>query len=432
MNWSNPATTASVSCLLLASLVTSGCGSSGAATPIEMTTARSSAVRVVDPQVSADDAKTLSADNAAFAFSVYGNLKNASGNLVFSPISVSLALAMAYAGAAGDTASEMATALQFSLPPERLPPAFNALDLALAARGEGFLGTDGGPMRLQMINSVWGEKTYSFKSEYLDTLALNYGAGVNLVDFVGSPEASRQLINAWVAQQTEGKIAALLPQGAINNGTVLTLTNVVYLNAAWKYPFPPENTHDGPFARLDGSQVTVKMMSNAGAISALATPDLKAAALPYQDTRLSLLVVVPEPGKFDQVEASLDGKWLDGLVASMTVQSTLVKMPRFTVDTNAPVEDALVALGMQAAFQLGLADFSGIDGTRSLFIQNVAHRAYIVVGEKGTEAAASTAVSIGRGVPDITIVADRPFFYLLRDEPTGAILFMGRVVDPSQ
>ena len=432
MNCSNPARTASVSCLFLVSLVTSGCGCGGAATQNEMTTARSSAVRVVDPQVSADDAKTLSTDNAAFAFAAYGNLKNASGNLVFSPISVSLALAMAYAGAAGDTASEMATALQFSLPPERLHPAFNALDLALATRGEGFLGTDGGPMRLQMINSVWGERTYSFKSEYLDTLALNYGAGVNLVDFVGSPEASRQVINAWVAQQTESKIADLLPPGAISAGTVLTLTNAVYFNAAWKYPFPPENTHDGPFARLDGSQVTVKMMLNAGAISALATPDLKAAALPYQDTRLSLLVVVPEPGKFDQVEASLDGKWLDGLVASMTVQSTLVKMPRFTVDTNAPVEDALVALGMQAAFQPGLADFSGIDGTRSLFIQNVEHRAYIVVGEKGTEAAASTAVSVGRGVPDITIVADRPFFYLLRDEPTGAILFMGRVVDPSQ
>jgi serpin B len=160
--------------------------------------------------------------------------------------------------------------------------------------------------------------------------------------------------------------------------------------------------------------------------------DLTAAALPYQDTRLSLLVVVPRPGAFDQVEASLDGSWLDGLVASLTLQSATVQLPRFAVSTNAPVKDALVALGMQAAFQPGVADFSGIDGSRFLVIQDVLHKAFIAVGETGTEAAAATGVPMGGGRPPISLVADRPFFYFLRDEPTGAILFMGRVVDPTQ
>lgn len=186
-------------------LAVAGCGSSETG-PVEVETARSQAVRVLDPQVSADDVATLAADNAAFAFAAYGKLKTATDNLVFSPASISLALAMAYAGAAGDTAAEMATALRFSLPPERLHPAFNALDLALAARGAGALGADGGPMRLRIVNSAWGERTYVFRGDYLDTLAINYGAGVNLVDFIGAPEQARRLINDWVAQQTEDKI----------------------------------------------------------------------------------------------------------------------------------------------------------------------------------------------------------------------------------
>ena len=152
--------------------------------------------------------------------------------------------------------------------------------------------------------------------------------------------------------------------------------------------------------------------------------------LPYQDDRLSLLVVVPEPGAFDAVEASLAGPWLDGIVAGLTAQDATYQIPRFTIDTNAPVKDALLALGMQTAFS-GAADFSGIDGTRNLFVQDVLHKAFIAVGEKGTEAAAATAVPLGRSASPFTLLADRPFFYFLRDEPTGAILFMGRVMDPT-
>ena len=397
----------------------------------QVTTARSDLARVVDPQVPAEDAQTLSADNAAFAFAAYPLLKHDGDNLVFSPTSISVALAMTYAGAAGTTATEMATALRFSLPPARLHPAFDALALALATRGEGALGADGGPMRLEMVNATWAEQDYVFRRAYLDTLAAYYGAGVNLLDFVHAPEPCRQLINAWVAQETENKIQDLLPEGSIDSATVLVLTNAIYFSAAWKDPFPEGNTRDAAFTRLDDSQVTTKMMASSGMMRALATTALKAVALPYQDERLSLLVIVPEPGAFAAVEASLGGPWLDGIVAGLTVQDVSYQIPRFTIDTSAPVKDALIALGMEAAFAPGAADFSGIDGSRGLFVQNVLHKAFIAVGEKGTEAAAATAVVIGRGVPTFSLVANRPFFYFLRDEPTGAILFMGRVIDPT-
>ena len=424
----------STACLTTCLLVVAGCGGIGSAEtapPVVVETARSSAVRVLDPQVSADDAVTLAADNAAFAFAAYAKLKTGTDNLVFSPASISIALAMTYAGAAGDTATEMAAALHFSLPPERLHPAFDALDLALATRGEGALGTDGGPMRLRMVNAVWAEKTYVLRGDYLDTLAANYGAGVNLLDFIGAPEPSRLLINAWVAQQTEDKIADLLANGDIDASTRLVLTNAVYFNAAWEFPFPPENTRDGHFTRLDGSQVTAKIMTNLCQMSAVATPDVKAIVLPYQDQRLSLLVVVPEPDKFEQVEASLDGTWLATLISGLIRQNAYYQIPRFKVDTNAPVKDALIAMGMKAAFAPSLADFSGIDGTRSLFLAAVRHKAFIAVGEKGTEAAAATGAMLAGGVPPISVIANRPFFYFLRDEPTGALLFMGRVMDPT-
>jgi serpin B len=283
-----------------------------------------------------------------------------------------------------------------------------------------------------MVNASWAQHDYVFRSEYLDTLAAYYGAGVNLVDFVRAPESSRLLINDWVAQETENKIQDLLPEGAIDSATVLVLTNAIYFNAAWKEPFPEGNTRDAAFTRLDGSQVTAKMMASSGMMRALATSELKAVALPYQDERLSLLVVVPEPGAFAAVEASLGAPWLDGIVTALTVQDASCQIPRFTIDTGAPVKDALLALGMRAAFAPGAADFSGIDGTRTLFVQDVLHKAFIAVGEKGTEAAAATAVVIGRGgLPPFSLVANRPFFYFLRDEPTGTILFMGRVMDPT-
>jgi serpin B len=216
--------------------------------------------RIANPQVSADTT-TLASDNAGFAFAAYQQLITTHANLVFSPASISIALAMTCAGAATTTATEMASALHFTLPPAQLHPAFNALDQALASRGQGFLGGDGAPMHVDITNAVWAEKTYAFNTDFLNTLAENYGAGVNLLDFVNAPDPSRLTINAWVAGQTNDKIQNLLPSGSITSSTELVLTDAVYFNAAWETKFDPTNTHDGPFTRLDGSSVTVSFMN---------------------------------------------------------------------------------------------------------------------------------------------------------------------------
>ena len=382
------------------------------------------------------DSTTLASDNAAFAFAAYKQLIATTSNLVFSPASISIALAMTYAGAAGATATEMAQALHFTLPPARLHPAFNALDQALASRGAGKLGADGGPMRLRIVNALWAEQTYTFKSDFLATLAANYGADVNLLDFAGAPNASRLIINNWVAYETENKILDLLPPDVIDNSVKLVLTDAVYFNAAWNTPFDPGETRDGSFTLLDGSWVTTKLM-NAEPISlpAVQGTNYKAVSLPYADNRISLVVVVPDPGQFTQVEASLDAPALATLVAGMTTKKVSLALPRFRIETGTSLVALLKALGMPSAFSASMADFSGMDGTGGLFISEVIHKAFIDVAEKGTEAAAATAVVMkdaSAPMVDMYVRADHPFLYFLRDQPTGAILFMGRVLDPSK
>ena len=397
--------------------------------------AASSVQRIADPQVPAADSTTLASDNADFAFAAYKQLIATNTNLVFSPASISIALAMTYAGAAGTTASEMAQTLHFTLPPARLHPAFNALDQALAARGAGKLGADGGPMRLRIVNSLWAEQTYTFKSDFLATLAANYGADVNLLDFANAPDASRLTINDWVAYETENKILDLLPADAIDSSVKLVLTDAVYFNAAWNTPFDPSNTLDSSFTLLDGSRVTTKFMA-ADSISLPASQgtNFKAVSLPYADARLSLVVVVPDAGQFAQVESSLDAAALATLVAGMTNKKVGLTLPRFRIETGTSLKGLLMALGMTSAFS-GAADFSGMDGTGGLFIGDVIHKAFINVAEKGTEAAAATAVIMkdgGLSMVDMYVLANQPFLYFLRDQPTGAILFMGRVLDPSK
>ncbi|MGA7744366.1 MAG: serpin family protein, partial [Polyangia bacterium] len=238
---------------------------------------------------------------------------------------------------------------------------------------------------------------------------------------------------------TDDKIQNLLPPGSVDNLTKLVLTDAVYFNAAWNTPFDPNNTQDGPFTRLDGSSVTVSFMNAyLPSLPAIQGTNFVAASLPYADTRLSLVVVVPNAGQFSQVESSLNATTLATLVAGLTSQPVILTLPRFKVETATSLKVLLQALGMTSAFIPGTADFSGMDGARDLCISNVFHDAFINVAEKGTEAAAATAVVLGTvsvALPPPTgllVDATRPFIYFLYDQPTGAILFMGRVQDPSQ
>jgi serpin B len=422
----------SQSALFLLFAALSGCGSG--AEKQQIAVAKSALSRVTDPQVSVADGTALAAGNQAFAIDAYRKLTAEKGNLVFSPASISIALAMTYAGAVGTTASEMAAAMHFDLPAAQLHPAFNAVDLALSQRGEGKMGADGGPMRLHVVNAAWAERTYTFKSDYLDVLGVNYGAGVNLLDFIGAPDPARVTINDWVAEKTENRIKDLLPAGSVDSLTRLVLTNAVYFNAAWKTPFKPDDTFDGSFSTLDGGTVKTKLMSvTLAQTAAVQGAGYAAVALPYQDDLLSMLFVVPDAGTFATFESSLDVAKLNSIVASLAVQQVVLGLPRFRVETEAELVPMLQSLGMQAAFSPGMADFSGMDGTRELYIGDVLHKAFIDVAEKGTEAAAATAVPMQTvSMPTgLRITANRPFLYFLRDQPTGAILFMGRVLDPT-
>ncbi|WP_437298331.1 serpin family protein [Sorangium sp. So ce426] len=383
------------------------------------------------PRVPEADARELALGNTAFALDLYRRIGAAPGNLFCSPHSVSSALAMTTAGARGETAEQMARALRFTLPQARLHPAFNALDLALARRGEGAEGQDGKGFRLHVANAIWGQVGSAFVPSFLDVLAESYGAGLHVVDFVQAPDEAREIINGWVAERTAGRIEDILPEGALGPSTRLVLTNAIYFNAAWQLPFKEEETTPGSFTLADGSTVSVPMMTNHAQVRYGEGDGYEALELPYDGGELSMVLVLPsELGGF---EAGLDRERLEGVLASLGSRSVTMALPRFkiasTLDLARPLED----LGMPAAFS-DRADFSGIDGQGGLFITDVLHEAFVSVNEAGTEAAAATAMVIGEtSAPEpATIRFDRPFLFVIRDRATSAILFVGRVADPSR
>jgi serpin B len=387
------------------------------------------------PQVPAEDAAELAAGNRAFAFDFYQAVCDQGGNLFFSPHSLSVALAMTYAGARSSTEAQMAETLHYSLPQERLHPAFNALDLELASRGAGG-DKEEQPFELSIANSLWGQRDYAFLPEFLDLLALNYGAGLRLSDFAGAPEAARNEINRWVEKETQGKIEDLIPEGAIDTFTRLVLANAIYFKADWLKPFEASETQDMPFYLLDGSQVQTPMMAHDGAetFPYAAGEGFQAVELPYVGEEIAMLVVVPDTGSFPAFEAGLDAERFVAIQAQMQPTELILRFPKFQFESEFALSDRLAGMGMPDAFTPGAADFSGMDGTQQLFIQDVFHKAFVAVDEKGTEAAAATAVIMGLMAmmpPDVQLTVDRPFIFAIVDKPTGSILFLGRVLNPA-
>lgn len=371
------------------------------------------------------DARTLAANNADFAFALL-RAAAPTGNFFFSPHSISLALAMTYAGAAGDTAADMRSALRFRQDPTVLHPAFNTLDQTLTARGQDAHGLDGTPFRLRITSALFAQQGFPILPSYLDLIAEHYGAGVSLLDFVTAPEPARQAINAWVAAVTEGRIPELLPQGAIDPSTVLVLTNAVYFNAAWDDAFAEASTAPGTFTLPDGSSVTVPLMHGRVGTTLAVGTGWRAAEIPYEGADISFLLVVPDD--LAAFEATLDGARYQAIVAALQPGDVAITLPRFATRSQLSLRPALSALGMARAFEA--ADLSALSPVDGLFISDVIHEAWVRVNEKGTEAAAATAVIVGRVSLPAEVVANRPFLFFVRDRPTGAILFAGRVVDP--
>jgi serpin B len=390
--------------------------------------------RINSPDVSSSDGALLVEGNSAFAFELYQALKGQEGNLFYSPYSISLALAMTYAGARGETAQQMADTVQFMLEQERLHPAFNWLDAELAKRGEGAQGKDGEGFRLNVVNAIWGQKDYDFLSDFLDVLAENYGAGLRILDFITEAEKSRIIINDWVSNQTNDRIKDLIPQGAISELTRLVLTNAIYFNAAWAYPFDEVMTTDGPFYLIDGGQVTVPMMKQTESLGYIEGEGYQAVELPYDGGELSMVILLPEDGEFETFEQVLQAQKVSDIIRGLESARVTLTMPRFEFDSAFSLKDTLAGMGMPIAFSPDEADFSGMTGNRELFISDVIHKAFVAVDEAGTEAAAATAVIMNLTSlppPPVPVTIDRPFIFLIRDIETGAILFVGRVSNPA-
>ena len=408
--------------LIIASLL------AGCATPVKGAVLQSDKPRVTSDAADAETAELVSGDSA-FAFDLYQMLRDAQeGNLFYSPFSISLALAMTYAGARGETERQMAETMHYTLPQERLHPAFNALEAMLTScEDEG----DEAAFQLHIANAIWGQEGYAFLSAFLDTLAENYGAGLRTVDFANETEAARQTINDWVSEQTKEKIEDLIPKGVLNPAVSLVLTNAIYFNGKWVLPFENDATHDDVFTLLDANTVSVPMMSQKASFAYAEGNGYQAIELPYRDSTMSMLFVLPEAGRFEEIEGTFSTELVAAIIEELTPQLVHLFVPKYSFESEFNLSKTLIQMGMPAAF--GNADFSGMTGNLDLFISDVVHKAFVAVDEEGTEAAAATAVIMMRGAPpqeSILMKLDRPFLFLIRDNDTGTILFVGRVLNP--
>lgn len=398
--------------------------------------AKSSIPRNMDPAVPDENLAELVQGNTSFGVSLYDVLKEEDNNLILSPFSISIALAMAQAGAQGETLQQINEALMFSLPSDELHPAINALQLTLNNRENNEYEEGKKDFELNIVNAIWGEKTYTFLPGYLDLLAENYGAGLRLADFISQPDSSRNEINQWVSDQTNERINDLLPEGSITGLTRLVLTNAIYFKASWLHQFEPSVTRDGGFTLLSGEVIQVPMMRQTENFGYARENSYQLVALPYEGNKLSMLVILPNKGSYHQVEASLDEIDIRELIKSSSTTQVDLGMPKFKIESSFGLANPLDLMGMKDAFVPGKADFSGMDGTRDLYISSVQHKAFIEVDETGTEAAAATAVVVGvESMPmdePIKLNIDRPFIFLIVDNDSGSVLFMGRVLDPSK
>lgn len=393
------------------------------------------------PEASPADLRTLVQGNTGFALGLYAAVRTdvdlaaqiagreKDTNIFFSPYSISLCLAMAYAGARGETERQMAKALQFTLPQDRLHSAFARLSLALA----GHTG-----LELSIANSLWGQTGYPFLPSFLCLLGEVYGAPLRELDFRADPEAARRTINRWVEEETRERIRNLIPPGGIDPDTRLVLANAVYFKAAWMFPFSERATRDAPFYLLDGREFLVPTMVAQAPFGYAAGEGYQAVELPYKDGQASLVILLPDSGRFEEFEGALDTERLAESLNRLEDKDVLLFLPRFTFTSEFGLGHILAQLGMPDAFSGLRADFSGMTGRRDLVIDDVYHKAFVALDEAGTEAAAATAVVMVMALgpspeppPPIEVRVDRPFLFLIRDRETGTILFLGRVLDPT-
>jgi serpin B len=413
-------------------------------------------------------AKAVAAAVNAFGVDLYGTFAG-DENLVFSPASIALAFGMVQAGARGATAAEIYDV--FHTPGwDAFGSGLNALDQALTSRNATWMDYTDEPTKsliLRIANSAFAQSGWEMEQPYLDAIASAFGAGVRLVDYMADPEAARLTINRWVSDRTEDRIPELLMPDNVSTLTRLYLVNAVYLKGEWLWKFHQESTESRPFTRTDGTTVAIATMHQQEPLPYAAGPGWQATQLDIrggpESAPLALTFILPDD--IAAFEEGLTANQLDAIVATLERErgrageeidceptdgdscgchryDVDLYLPKFGVDTRRELKRALGALGMRLAFSLEDADFTGIhvptDPSDAIYISAVVHQANIDVDEQGCEAAAATAIGFDTGgctgtspIEVHTVRLDRPFLFVLRDIETGAILFMGRVVDPS-
>lgn len=365
--------------------------------------------------------------NRDFATDLYGQLRDKKGNLFFSPYSISTALAMTYVGARGQTAQEMAKTLHFTLDRSHLPAAFATLAANIKT-----LGKKSG-CELFLANALWGQQGYHFLPDFLNLIRKNYDAGLIAVDFVGHTEEARHTINSWVEKQTKEKIKDLLQPGILTPDTRLVLTNAIYFKSNWQSPFNKQATREEAFTIAQDQKIQVPMMHRSADFGYLDGGSFEAVDLPYAGNELSMAIFLPKKGdglaEFEKTwTAGKLAEWLSQLKSSRVD----VALPKFQMTVACNLRQELSNMGMAGAFRRN-ADFSGMTGSRDLFLSEVVHKAQVDVQEEGTEAAAATGVVMERlslNPSFRTFRADHPFVFVIRDRRLNSILFMGRVIDP--
>ena len=365
--------------------------------------------------------------NNKFTFDLYSELdKSEGGNIFYSPYSISAALAMTYEGARGQTANEIKSVFHF---PESstLRPKFAAIYNGINKGTKDY--------ELRTGNALWVQQDYPLLQDYTSRVESFYGGKAANLDFVGETEKSRQTINSFIEEQTNDKIKDLIPSGVLNSLTRLVLTNAIYFKGTWEWEFDKSDTREQDFKITPTNVVKTPMMymkPDKAAFNYADTEDLQILELPYKGEKISMLILLPTEN-LDAIEPSLTIEKLEEWKSKMQeTKLDAIYMPKFEFDTKYFMSDTLSNLGMPTAFTWPGADFSGMDGTNNLYISSVIHQAFVKVDEKGTEAAAATAVvgTFGTAMPRNIFRADHPFIFLIQEKGTGNILFLGKVVDP--
>lgn len=367
------------------------------------------------------DMQSIVRGNSAFAWELYAHLRKEEGNLFFSPYSISMALAMTYAGARGQTAEQMADTLHFPGQQAEFHPAVAELAAYIEQQGQ----TD--DIQLHIANSLWPALGVEFLDSFLHIMDTYYHARPFPVNFFGEPEPSRQTINEWVSEHTMQKIPELLKGGDVTSDTILVLVNAIYFKGNWLTPFKEGQTHDAPFA-TSGGEVMVPMMQQRGDFEYAEDQELQVLALPYAGQSLYMVVFLPrQTTDLDKLESSLDSEFVAEWFQERHSQKVAVTFPKFSIRSRFYLLSTLKAIGMQ-----NVSDFSDM-AQPSPFISDVIHEAYVDVNEQGTEAAAATAVVMSRSLPQyVDFNANHPFVFCIVDASSESVLFVGRVMDPAQ